>query len=197
MPFTRKLLKSLGLSDEQIEAVIEAHTDVTDAQKATIADLAEKANKVDELQKKLSAIDTSEDWKGKFEAKEKELTEYKASVESKERESAVKAAYRKLLAEEHIGERQLDAVVRATDFKGMSLDKDGNLEGLDKLKADIKDNWGGFITTTETRGANVPTPPAGGAPAGANPRAAELARLHHEQRYGKPTSAQSAEPKAE
>ena len=39
MAFTRKYLKGLGLTDDQIDAVMEAHTDVTDGMKATISDL--------------------------------------------------------------------------------------------------------------------------------------------------------------
>lgn len=186
MAFSRKFLKSLSLTDEQIEAVIEAHAEVVDGQKATITSLTEKANKADDLQKQLDAHESDEDWKEKYETKEKELNDYKASVESKERETAVKAAYRDLLVAEHVGERQLDAVLRATDFKEMKLDKDGKLENVDALKETIKKDWGGFITTESAKGAKVDTPPLGGSGAGgANSRAAELARKFHEDRYGK------------
>lgn len=191
MAFTRKFLKSLSLTDDQIEAVIEAHAEVVDGQKATITSLTEKANKVDDLQKQLDAHSGDENWKEKYETKEKELNDYKASVESKERETAVRAAYRELLVAEHVGERQLDAVLRATDFKGMKLDKDGKLENIDALKETIKKDWAGFITTESTKGAHVDTPPlVGNGAGGANTRAAELAKKFHEQRYGKaPASA--------
>ena len=185
MAFGRKFLKSLSLNDDQIEAVMESHLEVTDSMKATIADLTEKAKKTDELQKQLDALNDGEDWKKKFSDKEKELKDYKASVESKEREAAVKAAYRELLVGEHVGERQLDAVLGVTDFKEMKLDKDGKLENVDALKNEIKQKWSGFITTEQVKGANVPTPPNNPNPGGANSRAAELAKRFHEQRYGK------------
>lgn len=186
MPFTRKFLKSLGLNEDQVEAVIDAHTEVTDAQKATIAELTEKAEKVDELQKKVDEVANGEDWQKKYNDKDKELKDYKASVESKERETAVKAAYRELLVGEHVGERQLDAILGVTDFKEMKLDKDGKLENADSLKEAIRQKWNGFITTEQFKGANVPTPPGSPAPGGANGRAAELAKRFHEQRYGAP-----------
>lgn len=185
MAFTRKFLKSLGLNEDQVESVIEAHTEVTDAQKTTIADLTEKANKVDDLQKQLDAVSTGEDWQKKYNDKDKELKDYKAEVESKERETALKAAFRELLVEEHVGERQLDAVVRATDFKDMKLGADGKLENVDTLRANIKRDWAGFITTTTQQGAPVANPPTPNPAGGANPRAAEIAKKFHEQRYGR------------
>lgn len=185
MAFTRKFLKSLGLNEDQVESVIEAHTEVTDAQKATIAELTDKAAKADELQKELDKMSGGEDWQKKYQDKDQELKNYKASVESKEREAAVKAAYRELLVGEHVGERQLDAVLNVTDFKEMKLDKDGKLENVDALKENIRQKWSGFITTESERGASVANPPKPNNPAGANSRAAELAKRFHEQRYGK------------
>ena len=184
MAFTRKFLKSLNLSDDQIDAVMEAHTELTDGMKKTIADLTEKAEAADGLQKKVDELSGGEDWKAKYQAKEKEFADYKADIVSKEREAAVKAAYRELLASERVGERQLDAVIRATDFSGMKLGADGKLENIDSLKEGIKKDWGGFIVTESTKGADVPTPPAGSGTGGANPRAAELAKQFHERRYG-------------
>lgn len=191
MAFTRKFLKSLGLNEDQVEAVIDAHTEVTDAQKATIAELTEKAEKVDELQKKVDEVANGEDWQKKFNDKDKEFKDYKASVESKEREAAVKAAYRELLVGEHVGERQLDAILGVTDYKDMKLDKDGKLENVDTLRQNIRDKWSGFITTEQIKGANVPTPPVNPNAGGANSRAAELAKRFHEQRYGKSPTQQT------
>ena len=42
MAFTRKFLKALGLNDEQVDSVIEAHAEGIDALKATNADLSKK-----------------------------------------------------------------------------------------------------------------------------------------------------------
>lgn len=44
MALTRKLLKSMGLSDEQVETVIEAHTDTVDGLKNELSGLKDKAN---------------------------------------------------------------------------------------------------------------------------------------------------------
>ena len=184
MSFGRKLLKSLSLTDEQIDAIIEAHTEVTDSMKASIESLTEKAQKAEELQKELDKL-TAEDWQKKFTDKEKEFSAYKASVESKEKETAIKAAYRNLLIDQKVGERQLDAILKITDFSGMKLDGDGKLVDADKLAESIKKDYAGFITTEELRGVGVQNPPGGGGSSGGSSRAAEIAKRFHEQRYGK------------
>ena len=71
----------------------------------------------------------------------------------------VRAAYRKMLAEEKIGEKRLDSIIKVTDFSGMKLDKDGNLANADELRKKIGDEWGEFRTTTTERGATVEKPP--------------------------------------
>lgn len=186
MPFGRKFLKSIGLNEDQIESVVEAHIEVTNAQKATIAELTDKASKLDELQKELESLRGKADFESKYNAKAKEFEDYKASVETEKRESAIKSAYRDLLVAEHVGERQLDAIIRATNFKDMKLGSDGKLENVDALKEAIKKDWSGFISTEHIRGAEVSTPPGGDNNHEANGRAAELAKKFHEQRYGKP-----------
>lgn len=185
MALTRSLLRSMGLSDEQVSTVIEAHTETVDGLKAERDKYKADSEKLPQVQKELDDLKGGEDWKSKYDEKDKELKDYKASVESKERESAIKAAYRELLVAEHVGDRQLDAVIRATDFRNMKLDKDGKLENIDALKESIKKDWGGFITNQSTYGAHVDNHPDGGSPSGANIRAAELAKRFHEQRYGK------------
>ena len=50
--------------------------------------------------------------------------------------------------------------MRATSFDGLKLDKDGKLENVDKLKADIEKDWADFKVTTTTKGAQVENPPA-------------------------------------
>jgi hypothetical protein len=183
MAVTRSLLKSMGLTDEQVATIIDAHTETVEGLKADRDKFKADSEKLTKVQAELDNLKGGEDWKGKYESKEKELKDYKASVEAKEKESAVKAAYRELLVGEHVGERQLDAVLGVTDFKDMKLDKDGKLENADALKEAIKQKWGGFITNETHKGAPVPTPPAVN-PSGANSRAAELAKRFHEQRYG-------------
>lgn len=185
MAVTRSLLRSMGLTDEQVSTVIDAHTETVEGLKSERDKFRAEVEKLSRAQEELDELKSGEDWKSKFEAKDKEFKDYKASVESKEKENAAKAAYRELLKESSVGERQLDAIIRATDFSEIKIGKDGKLENVDSLKEAIKKDWGGFITNENAHGAPVANPPTGNGASGANGRAAELAKRFHEQRYGK------------
>ena len=187
MAFKREFLKSVGLSEEQITAVMDAHTEVTDALKKQRDEYKADAEKLPEVQKQLDEMKGNEDYKAKYENEHKAYEDYKNQVKAEADQAKLKAAYRKLLADEQISEKRLDAIIRATDFSGMKLDKDGNLDKLDDLKKKIGEDWGDFKVTVKERGAHVDNPPKpdnGGN--GANPRAAELAKRFYERRYGSP-----------
>ena len=49
MSLTRKLCKSLGLTDEQTESIIEAHTEVTENMSAEIKNLKEKSAEFEKM----------------------------------------------------------------------------------------------------------------------------------------------------
>lgn len=183
MALTRKFLKSLGLEEDKIDSIIEAHTETVDGLKKTIAELQPQADQLSEVQKELDKLKGGEDFKAKWEEAKKALADYKAEVASKAQLEKVKAAYRKLLAEAHVTDSAIDSIINATDFSEMKIGDDGTLQELDRLNTEIKGKWGGFITTTQTRGANVQTPPKPTSN-GANPRAAEIAKRFHEARYG-------------
>ena len=160
MAFTRSFLKASGLTDEQVSAVMEEHVAVTDALKKDRDSYKAQAETAADLQKKLDDINGGEDFKAKYEEVNKAFEDFKKKTADDAEAAKVRAAYRKLLAEEKIGEKRLDSIMKVTDFSSMKLDKDGNLENVDQLRRNIGDEWGEFKVTTTERGASVATPPA-------------------------------------
>ena len=158
MAFTRNFLKSTGLTDDQITAVIEEHTAVTDALKKERDGYKEQADKANDLQKQLDDIANGEDFKKKYEDEHKAFEDFKKQTESEAQTAKVRTAYRKLLAGEGIGEKRLDSILKVTDLSKLKLDKDGNLENVDQLKKSINDEWGEFKTTVTEVGAKVEKP---------------------------------------
>lgn len=158
MAFTRNFLKSTGLTDDQITAVIEEHTAVTDALKKERDGYKEQADKANDLQKQLDDIANGENFKKKYEDEHKAFEDFKKQTESEAQTAKVRSAYRKLLAEEGISEKRLDAILKVTDLSKMKLDKDGNLDGEAELKKTINNEWGEFKTTVTTKGAVVEKP---------------------------------------
>lgn len=157
MALTRSMLKGMGLTDEQIGAIIDAHTETVDGLKA---DRDKYKTEAEEAGKKLKDFESAEDWQEKY-AKEHEAYEnYKKDIAEKEKMSGLKAAYRKLLLSQNVGENHIDSILRVTDFSKMKIGEDGKLEDEAKLIESIKADWSGFIATTQTKGATVSTPPA-------------------------------------
>lgn len=158
MAFTRNFLKSTGLTDDQITAVIEEHTAVTDALKKERDGYKEQADKAADLQKQLDDLANGEDFKAKYEEEHKAFEDFKKKTESDAEAARVRSEYRKLLAGEGIGEKRLDSILKVTDLSKLKLDKDGNLEKIDELKRAINDEWGEFKTTVTEKGAVVEKP---------------------------------------
>lgn len=157
--FTRSFLKALGLTDEQVEACVEAHVEVTDELKKQRDEYKEQAEKLPETLKELETLKAGEDFKAKFEDEHKAFEAFKADVAKQATKRTIESEYRKLLADERISAKRIDAVIRLTDLDQMQLDKEGHLENTDKLRDDIRREWGEFITETRERGAEVETPP--------------------------------------
>lgn len=194
MAFSRDFLKALSLTDEQVSAIIQEHTSVTDALKAQrdkankeLEDAKKDAAKVPELQKELDSLRGGEDYKAKYEKAVKDHEEYVKGIEAKEEAAKVKAAYRKLLADEQIKADRIDFVINHTDLSNVKLDKDGNLQNAEDLKKtinDSKDGWGVFKVTTHERKQSVATPPDSNDTGKEMSRAKELAQRFQQERYG-------------
>lgn len=184
MSLTRSFLKSMSLTDEQINAIMEEHTAVTDALKKARDEFKAEAEKLPDIQKQLDEMKGGEDYKAKFEQEHQDFEEYKAKITREAEQAKVKAAYRKLLADEHISEKRLDSVLKVTDLSALKLDKDGNLHDTDALRKAIKTEWADFIVSTKENLPKVETPPTpdnGGKPVS---RAAELAAQYNAAKYG-------------
>ena len=185
MALTRAMLKGMGLTEEQVSAIIEEHTNVTSGLKDEIKTLKESVSKLPDIEKELNDLKTgSNDWKDKYEKEHKAFDDYKKDISDKEQANKIKTAYKKLLTDAKVGDSHLDSILKVTDFSNMKLNEDGNLADADKLTETIKKDWSGFISTQEIKGAGAETPPGGNEnkPSG---RAARLAAAYHENLYGK------------
>ena len=160
MALTRSMLKGMGLTEEQIGAIIDAHSETVEGLKADRDKFKTQAETAGNKLKDYEDL-SKDDWKGRYEQEHKDYEAYKKTVADKEKLESVKAAYRDLLVAQNVGEKHIDTVLRFTDFSKMKL-VDGKLEGEDKLIETIKADCAGFITTESVKGAEVTTPPATG-----------------------------------
>ena len=186
MGLSRAFLKGMGLEDEKVTAIIEEHMSVVNAVKEERDSYKEDADKLHSVQKELDDLkQRGGDWEKKYTDEHTAFESYKKDVEAKATLENVKAAYKRLLSDSKVGEKHIDSILRVTDFSDMKLDGDGKLVNADKLTETIKNDWSGFITTTDTKGDRVENPPASGSDCGNKTgRAKELAKQRYAQLYG-------------
>ena len=163
MSLTRKMLKGMGLTEEQVDSIIEEHTAVTDALKEKANQYEADAKKLADVQKELNDLKAGgDDWKEKFDAEHKAFEDYKKDIESKAEISKVKDAYRALLKAQNVSEKRIDTIIKLTDFSGIKLTKEGKIANEDKVIESIQSEWSDLIPSEKEHGQKVETPPSGG-----------------------------------
>ena len=161
MAVTRSFLKGMGLTDEQVGAIIEEHTNTVNGLKEARDTYKADAEKLTAVQKQLDDLkaNSGDDWKEKYNTLKKTFDDFKTESANHAKAEKIKAAYAQLLKDANVDSKRIDAILKITDMSGMSLDESGKLVDADKLSASIKSEWGAFIQTTGVKGSSVETPP--------------------------------------
>ena len=162
MALTRKLLKGMGLTDEQVDTIIEAHTDTVDGLKADVSKYKTDAEKLSDVQKELDDLKAKGDdgWKEKHDKLKGEFDKYKTDVQEKETHSKKVEAYKAILKDANLSEKGIEKAIKYAEWDKIELETDGKLKGAsDHIKA-VKEEWAEYVTTTTTTGAKTSNPPA-------------------------------------
>ena len=162
MTLTRSMLKGMSLTDEQVSAIIDAHTESIDALKKQRDDFKETADKLKDVQKELDDLKKGKDWKAEHDKLKKEFDEFKTSTAAEKAENAKREAVREAAKKAGLSESGIAKAVKYTDLSKVELDDEGKAKDPDKLAADIKTEWGDYTATTSKKGATVETPPGTG-----------------------------------
>ena len=80
MAVTRKFLKGMGLTDEQVDTIIEAHAETVDGLKEKLAKAEADAATLEAVTKERDELKAGGDFKEKYEAEHKAFDEYKKSI---------------------------------------------------------------------------------------------------------------------
>lgn len=174
MALTRKSLKAMGLTDEQVDSIIEMHTDTVDGLKADIGKYKADAEKLPGVQKELDDLKAAGDggYKEKYEKEHKAFEDFKTEQTTKETRAAKEKAYRELLVAAGVSEKRVDSVLKVSDLEKVELE-DGKIKSADELTKTIKTEWADFIVSTNTKGADTHNPPANN-PGGSGKTKAEI-----------------------
>lgn len=163
MALTRKSLKAMGLTDEQVDSIVEMHTETVDGLKDKLKTAEEKATQLDGVQKELDALKAKggDDYKARAEKAEKALNDYKAEVAAKETKAAKESAARAYFEGKSITGGNLNIAMRGAkdEINGLELDADGKIKDTSALDALVGGEYAALVVTTSTRGARTETPP--------------------------------------
>ena len=164
MAFTRKFLKSMGLTDEQVDSIMEEHVAVTDGLKEQVNLFKKDAERLPNVQKELDTLKTNtadyDDWKKKYEDEHTAFEGYKKNVADTEKANKIRSAYKSLLKAQNVDDKRIDSILKVTNLSEKKLGDDGKFEDEKSIVESIKNEWKDFIVTTEERGQSVETPPA-------------------------------------
>lgn len=163
MSLTRKMLKGMGLTEEQVDSIIEEHTAVTDALKEQVNQYKKDAEGYQTAKKELEDLKAGgDDWKERYEAEHKAFEDFKKETEATAERAKVQEAYKALLKAQNVSEKRIDKILKLTDFDALKLTKEGRIANEEKVAEDIRNEWSDFIVSQSDRGTDVDTPPAAG-----------------------------------
>lgn len=195
MALTRKFLKAMGIEDEKIEQIIEAHTETMSGLKDSLEKAEAAAKDLPDVQKELDTVKADleavrkDGWKDKHDTLKKEFEDYKKGVTAKETKAAKEAAARAYYQEKGITGKALEIALRGSgaEIEAVELSENGKIKDAKALDALIEGTFSGLVSTTTTKGAETATPPAAGGSSSKNEpntRAAQLYTAYHNNLYG-------------
>lgn len=163
MAFTRKFLKALGIAEEAIDSIMDAHTEVTnalvaerDAARNAAPDVAKLTKERDELKEKLA---TARD-EGKAEV-QAAFDSYKRGIEAEKLNAGKRDAVKALLREKGVQRDDfVTLLLSQVDLNKVEL-ADGKVKDAAFVDA-LKTTYAGCFGTVGQKGADPHNPPSGG-----------------------------------
>ena len=162
MSLTRKLLKGMGLTDEQVDTIIEAHTDTVDGLKEQVKTYKADAEKLPNVQKELDDLKAAGDggWEEKAKDFEKKYNDLVAENKNKETKAAKESAAKAFFESKGITGNSLEIAMRGSSAEIAALDLDGEkIKDSSALDALVNGTFKALVSTTTTKGADIPNPP--------------------------------------
>lgn len=163
MALTRKMLKGMGLTEEQADTIIEAHTETVDGLKERLKTAEDKAKTADDLQKELDGLkaNSGPDYKAKYEKEHSDFEAFKSDVTAKETKAAKEKAARAYFEAKNITGNNLAIALRGAkdEISGIELDDKGGIKDSKALDALVDGEFASLVVKSSARGANTATPP--------------------------------------
>lgn len=159
MAFTRKMLKAMGIDEEKVEQIIDAHIEVVSGLKQERDSLKETVSSLEGVEKELATLKGKEDFEEKFKNLQREFNDYKEETQTKELKAKKEEAYRQALLDVNVSEKRIGSILKVSNFDNIELDEKGAIKDVEKVKENLKTEWADFIVKKDKEGADVSNPP--------------------------------------
>ncbi len=162
MALSRKLLKGMGLAEEQVDTIIEAHTDTVDRLRGEAETYKADAAKLPGVQKELDDLRAAgnDGYQAKYEKEKKAFEDFKAEVTAKETRAAKEKAVRAYFAGKNITGANLDLAMRGCGEELTAIElADGKIKDASGLDALLAGAYKGLVSQMTVEGANPANPP--------------------------------------
>lgn len=162
MALTRNFLKSMGLTDEQVSAIIENHTDSIDGLKAELATARAAAETVEALTKERDELKDKLSKAGDAAKVQAEFDAYRQQVETEKANAAKSEAVRKALKASGVQREEfLDLLMGKVELDKVEMDGDA-VKDEASFVAPFKASYAGCFASESEQGTKLQNPPSGG-----------------------------------
>lgn len=163
MSLTRNFLKSMGLTDEQVNAIIENHAETVDALKAERDRYKGEAAKVEELTTQLNEANEKLSKSGDAAKVQADFDAYKAAVDKEKTAAAKHSAMDALLKRAGVQRDSFRAqLLKGWDMETVELDENNQVKDAEAVEASIKRDYADFVSSASEHGVPPANPPTGG-----------------------------------
>lgn len=169
MALTRTLLKGLGLTEEQVGTIIEAHSETVNGLKEDIERYKTDAEKLPGVQRELDELKANGDdgYKARYEAEKAAFEAYKGDISAKEARAAKEKAVRAYYEGKGIKGNNLEIAMKGShaEIDGVELDGE-TIKDTAALDGLVGGTFSGLVQRASFDwGASVGNGGAGGATA--------------------------------
>lgn len=161
---TRKLCKAAGLTEDQIDIVIDAHSETVNGLKAEISKYKDEAEKLSDVQRQLdeanSKLKNSGDYKEKYESEKAAHEKLKTDIQTKETTTKKTDALKSLLKSKGYSDNGIGKITKYGGYvDGIELDDEGKITNSEKLMNSVESEWSEYKPQAGTARHTPVTPP--------------------------------------
>ena len=159
MALTRDFLTALGIEKEKHQAIIDAHTETTEALKADRDRYKADAEKLPKALEDLKKAQEAAKDRGDYDKLKEEYENFKADVAAKETRAKKETVLRDIAKDAGLSDAGIAKALKYHDYDKLELDEKGAAKEKAAILKGLKEEWADYIQTTDTKGANTATPP--------------------------------------